>query len=244
MKRWSVIAAILVGTLALAAEPKAATAIVLGDRAGEAVPVRSGCTYVGGGTIDVKQPAADTVVLTLVGAVVATGHPHGSSAVMEFDVDQAFEVTGGRCKLSLESEIVGVLRGGRIAAAWSNAGAAVTGGEATIVAADLPDRCVTGGENLTVNDKAAPDDVAVAPGSYHIRSRWRLAATHPAGLRGKSSSAEFAPEPALDPLWVGGPRDPFHGVVKKDFGMRITVKVTPLPPEEPVWKSASAALRR
>jgi hypothetical protein len=38
------------------------------------------------------------------------------------------------------------------------------------------------------------------------------------------SSAEFAPDPALDPLWIGY-WEPFHGANKKDFGFQVIMKV-------------------
>jgi hypothetical protein len=222
-------------TAALPAAGDASTkpVIALIDRHADAVPVRCGCTYVGAGTFDVRQPAPDTLVVTMLGAVVATSHPAGSLAVMDFEFDQAFEVTCAmsvKPQLSLESELIGVLRGGKIAAAETSAGATVAAGESVIVAANLPDRAVSCGENRTVNDRTAPDDVPIAPGAFTLHAHWHLAATHPKGLRGKAASAEFAPEPALDPIWVGGPRDPFHGIVKKDFGLRITLKVLPQPP--------------
>src|SRR5215472_9188357 len=42
----------------------------------------------------------------------------------------------------------------------------------------------------------------------------------------KAASAEFAPEQALDPLWISY-WEPFHGAAKKDFGFQITIKVAP-----------------
>jgi hypothetical protein len=243
----TILAAITLAALAgVAAEQPGAPArpaILLTDRAAQAAPIRSGCTYVGAGTVEVRQAAADTVVLTSFGAVVATGHPGGSTAVMDFDIDQGFEVAGGRAMVSLEGEIAGLLRGGRNAAASTSAHITVTAGDAAVVTADLPDRCVGGGENLTVNDRAGPDDVAVAAGPYRLHVHWRLSAMHPKGLRGKAASAEFAPEPALDPLWVGGPRDPFHGVAKKDFGLRVTVRISPVPATEVSWTGPAAARR-
>jgi hypothetical protein len=41
----------------------------------------------------------------------------------------------------------------------------------------------------------------------------------------KAASAEFAPEPALDPLWISY-WEPFHGAQKKDFGFQVTIKVS------------------
>jgi hypothetical protein len=41
-----------------------------------------------------------------------------------------------------------------------------------------------------------------------------------------AASAEFAPDPALDPLWISY-WEPFHGAAKKDFGFQLTMKVAP-----------------
>ena len=53
----------------------------------------------------------------------------------------------------------------------------------------------------------------------------RAKAAHPKKvLPCKAASAEFAPDPALDPLWISY-WEPFHGAQKKDFGFQVTVKV-------------------
>jgi hypothetical protein len=230
VRRAALATMILAAALTASAEqPTAGPVIALADRHAQAIPIRSGCTYAGGGTFDVRQPTPDAIVVTMVGAVVATSHPAGSSAVMDFDFDEVFEIVGAhpdaRPKLSLEAELIGLLRGGRIAAALTSSSVMVSAGENVVVTANFPDRAVACGDNLAVNDRIAPDDVTVAPGVFTLHAHWTLSATHPKGLRGKAASAEFAPEPALDPIWVGGPRDPFHGIVKKDFGLRVTLKV-------------------
>jgi len=53
-----------------------------------------------------------------------------------------------------------------------------------------------------------------------------VSAVHPHGLLGKAASAEFAPDPALDPLWISY-WEPFHGAAKKDLGFQIILKVAP-----------------
>jgi hypothetical protein len=42
----------------------------------------------------------------------------------------------------------------------------------------------------------------------------------------KTASAEVAPDPALDPLWINA-FEPFHGAAKKDFGFQVTSKISP-----------------
>ena len=48
----------------------------------------------------------------------------------------------------------------------------------------------------------------------------------------KAPSAEFAPDPALDPLWISA-KEPFKGAKKGDLGFQVTVKVAPQEAPEP-----------
>src|SRR5216683_8432054 len=67
--------------------------ISLGARHGHVTPVRQGFTHTGGGNIDVAQPAADTVVVTMTGVAVAGAHPcKNSVAALNFDLEQSFEI--------------------------------------------------------------------------------------------------------------------------------------------------------
>jgi hypothetical protein len=69
---------------------------------------------------------------------------------------------------------------------------------------------------------------AVVPvGKYALREVFGVQAAHPCKvLPCKAASAEFAPDPALDPLWISY-WEPFHGAQKKDFGFQVIVKVSP-----------------
>jgi hypothetical protein len=42
----------------------------------------------------------------------------------------------------------------------------------------------------------------------------------------KRPSAEVAPDPALDPLWISY-HEPFHGVKKDTFGFQVILRVVP-----------------
>ena len=74
----------------------------------------------------------------------------------------------------------------------------------------------------------------VTAGKYLLRQTFRVSATaHATVLPTKGPSAEFAPDPAIDPLWLSY-KEPFHGAVKKDFGFQLTLKVTEeTEPEKP-----------
>jgi hypothetical protein len=69
--------------------------------------------------------------------------------------------------------------------------------------------------------------VPVVPGKYTLRQFFGVTAAHPRNLWPcKAASAEFAPDPALDPLWISY-WEPFHGAAKKDFGFQVILKVAP-----------------
>jgi hypothetical protein len=89
----------------------------------------------------------------------------------------------------------------------------------------VPPHSVAGKQNLSVNDHDGPVSVPVTPGKYVLHQSFRIGATAmPTLLPTKGPSAEFAPDPALDPLWLSY-KEPFHGAVKKDFGFQIILKV-------------------
>jgi hypothetical protein len=239
-KMGKTVAVLLLVALPLtAAEPKPPpVTITLKDRHGRATPLRTKTALSGGGNVDVQQPTPDVAVITLTGAVVAADHPCGaSSSAMDFDLDQQFVIEFDnpkvkRAQLSVEARVIGMLRGGRKGMASIGCGSlSVTAGANAITSLPLPEHSVAGPENLAINDQSGPVELHGEGGELNLHAHWHIEASHPKALFGRSASAEFAPDPALDPLWIGGPRDPFHGAGKKDFGLRITLKVEPEAPE-------------
>jgi hypothetical protein len=228
----------LTASLAALAQAPAATpsvTITLGARQGQAVPVRQGFTHTGGGNIDVAQPAPDTVVITMTGVAVAGGHPcRNSTAALTYDLSQVFEIAFEkpdvkRAKLTIEGRVIGLLRSherGGGSAQEGPATASMNSGETVLATVTLPAHAVAGGENLSVNDHDGPIGVSVAAGKYTMHQCWSVSASHPKRLKlCKAASAEFAPDPALDPLWISY-WEPFHGAAKKDFGFQVTLRVS------------------
>jgi hypothetical protein len=69
--------------------------------------------------------------------------------------------------------------------------------------------------------------VTVKAGFFTLHQVFGLTAAHPRSLKFcKAASAEFAPDSALDPLWISY-WEPFHGAAKKDFGFQIILRVAP-----------------
>lgn len=210
--------------------------ITLGSRHGHVSPKRQGFTHTGGGNIDVAQPAPDTIVVTMTGVAVAGGHPcKDSLAAMHFELEQCFEVVFEkpevkRAQLTLEGRVLGLLRSHCKGGGQAEQGPGtvfVSCGPTEVLALTVPPHAVAHGESLSVNCREGPAAVAVVPGRYTLHGTWALSAAHPKSLLPcKAASAELAPDPALDPLWISY-WEPFHGANKKDFGFQVILKVAP-----------------
>jgi hypothetical protein len=215
-----------------AAAPAPPASFTLGPRHGHVTPERHGCTHTGGGNLDVAQPSPDTLVITMSGVAVAYGAVCPASAAQHFDLDQAFEVNFDnpklkKAKLTMEGRVIGLLRthGKNDTASYDNACAGIVSGPTTLLSLCVPPHSVGGGENLSVNDHNGPVSVPIVAGKYCLRQTFVVSAmAHPCLLPCKGPSAEFAPDPALDPLWISY-KEPFHGAAKKDFGFQVTLKV-------------------
>jgi hypothetical protein len=212
-----------------------AVTIVLGSRHGHATPTRQGFAHTGGGNIDVAQPAPDTVIVTMTGVAVAGAHPCKESlAAIAFDLEQCIDVRFEdeklkHARLSMEARVIGLLRShkGAGAAEQGEGCATLKAGPVVLATVCAPAHAVSGGDSLSVNCHEGPISVPVTAGSYTLHETWCIRATHPHSLRPcKAASAEFAPDPALDPLWISY-WEPFHGAAKKDFGFQMVLKATP-----------------
>jgi hypothetical protein len=244
MKRslWVLLCCLTPGADGLLSDVAAADAppvtIAIGSRKGAATPTRQGFTHTGGGNIDVAQPSPDTVVITMTGVAVAGAHPcKESTATLTFDLMQDLEVVFEkpevkRAKLTVEARVIGLLRshergGGTATIATPGQATVLDGNNKALVTVALPVHSVCGGENESVNNRETSEGVSIKAGKYTLHQAFALSATHPRSLKlCKAASAEFAPDPALDPLWISA-FEPFHGAAKKDFGFQVTVKVSP-----------------
>jgi hypothetical protein len=227
-------------TVTAGTPPPPPASITLLERHGHVTPVKGKCTHTGGGLIDVTTPASDTVVIAMSGAVVA-------NAEMKFDVDQCFEVSFDdpklkKAKLLVEGRVIGLLRGEKKGTAeYSDACARVVVGPVELVSVCVPSHQVSGCENLSVNDHDGPKGVPVTPGKYTLHQTFRIAAQTDSVIC-KRPSAEFAPDPAIDPLWISY-HEPFHGVKKDTFGFQVVLKVVADTDPAPVDKKNSGSAK-
>jgi hypothetical protein len=97
----------------------------------------------------------------------------------------------------------------------------------------VPPVGVAGKENRSVYAQEGPLCVPIQAGCYKLNQAFAIHAVQAKGsLPGHPATAEFAPSPALDPVWIVY-KDPFHGVNKKDFGFQVILKVVPAEPTGP-----------
>src|SRR5579875_611405 len=219
-------------TIQSAAAPTPPISIILGPRHGHVIPERRGCTHTGGGNIDVAQPTPDVLIVTMSGAAVAYGAVRQAVAAQAFELEQYFELSFDnpkvkKGKLAIEGRVIGLLRSHcqKDSAGYDDACAAVALNGVELLKLGVPPHSVAGKQNLSVNDHDGPYSVPVVAGKYLLRQTFRITAlAHPTLVPTKGPSAEFAPDPALDPLWLSY-KEPFHGAIKKDFGFQVILKV-------------------
>jgi hypothetical protein len=163
------------------------------------------------------------VIVTMSGAVVG-------DASMRFDLDQCFEVNFDdpklkKAKMSIEGRVLGVLRGERKGCAeYSDANAHIAACTADVIGISVPPHSACDCQSLGVNDHDGPKTVPVTSGKYTLGQTFAISAKGCFLL--KHPSADFAPDPALDPLWISY-FDPFHGIKKEQFGFQVIIKVMP-----------------
>jgi hypothetical protein len=152
-----------------------------------------------------------------------------SNSEMKFDLEQCFEISFDdpkvkKAKLTVEGRVIGLLRSHpKGMAEYNDACAHINSGPVHLVSVCVPPHSVAGCDSLGVNDHDGPNSSPVMPGKYTLQQTFRLAA-HSDCFLCKRPSAEFAPDPALDPLWISY-FDPFHGVKKDSFGFQVVIKV-------------------
>jgi hypothetical protein len=152
---------------------------------------------------------------------------------MDFDLDQ--EIAIGftdpkvkKAKLTIEAQIIGLLRGDKHGgtASVGNGAVVIACGEHQVLSLSIDGHAVSCDENLAINDRKGPVTTFVPAGEYRLLQSFRVSASHVRSICGKAAAAEFAPDPALDPTWISA-TDPFRGANKKEFGFRVTVRVEP-----------------
>ena len=127
----------------------------------------------------------------------------------------------------MEGRVIGLLRSNEKGGGTATQGPAtadIAAGEVGLLTLSLPAHTAGGGQCLSVNDRSGATSVLVTAGKFSLHQCWCVSAAHPNRFTPcKAVSSEFAPDPALDPLWISY-FEPFHGAIKKDFGLQVILK--------------------
>jgi hypothetical protein len=224
--------------------------IVLRSRHAEVMPNRTKDAQTGGGWIVVEQPEPHTIVVTMGGAAVVGSDFHGSAAGMTFNLEQDLDIIATRPgarppRVGMVGRVVGTLvvtdpskkggkgcdtapaKGGKPcgSADQGPATACLSLGETSLLSVNMEPSGAVCGQELSVNHRYGPVESPAAAGSYRLSAAFRLGVTQGKGVFHRQYAvADFDPAPQLDAFWADALK-PFRAVPRKDFGVRIVLRV-------------------
>lgn len=227
-----------------AADPPAGPAyqIVLRSRHAEAVPNRTKDAQTGGGSIVVEQPEPHTIVVTMGGSAVVGSDFHGSSAGIDFNLEQDVEIIPIRKglrppRIGMVGRVVGTLQvtdPGRCCkvgckpcgnAEQGPAAASLSSGETCLLSLNVQPSAASCGQELSINHREGPAESPAAVGSFRLTSSFRIGVTQGKGVWNRQAAvADFDPAPQLDAFWSDVLK-PFRAVPRRDFGFKVIVRV-------------------
>src|SRR5262245_47959228 len=196
----------LLGAAAVdAADPPAGPAyqIVLRSRHAEVTPNRTKDAQTGGGSILVEQPEPNTIVVTMGGSAVVGSDCHGSSATMDFNLEQDLEIIAARPgvrppRLGMVGRVVGTLqvtdprkKGGKgcdkgcntEAGKWGKPCGSAEQGPATaclalggtsLLSINVEPSAASCGQELSINHRNGPVEARAAVGDYRLSGSFRI----------------------------------------------------------------------
>jgi hypothetical protein len=231
--------AILIEATNCVAQPAGpAYQIVLRSRHASVTPARSNNSQTGGGSIIVEQPEPHTIVITMGGAAVAASGHHGSSAGLNFNLEQELEIIPTRAgvrppRVGIVGRVVGTLqvtnpgKHGK-ACGCAEQGPAIAGlsiGETNLMTINVEPSAASCGQELAINHREGPVEAVASAGPYHLTASFRIGAGQGRGVFHRQYSvADFDPAPQLDAAWADALK-PFRAVPRNDFGFKIVVRV-------------------
>jgi hypothetical protein len=224
--------------------PAGGVRIELGQRNAIAEARRGALGYTSAPVIDVAQPRADLLLVTMAGMAAAAGLPcENSEAGIAFDLVQDFKVIDDRpnprpLRLILEAQLTGLFRGNRDGAGTAMstpAEATVTAGGAAVAHAGFPGRAHTGKDILVISDRTPTIETIIGPGEYNLCQKFAIRCTHPKKCFHKNVVMAVFGDAGRTPEWMNL-LDPSRDLPKgRDLGFRVAIRIEPvaLPPAAP-----------
>jgi hypothetical protein len=241
------LAALLCPAAVPAADPPPGPAyqIVLRSRHAEATPTRTKDAQTGAGYVLVEQPEPNTIVVTMGGAAVAGSDCHGSTAGIDFNLEQELEIiptrTGVRPpRIGMVGRVVGTLQVTEPGKCGKPCGTAEQGpataslalGGESLFAVNVQPSSVACGQQLSINYRHGPVESRAVPGPYCLTGSFHIGVSQGKGVWNRQAAvADFDPAPQLDAFWADALK-PFRAVPRKEFGFKIIVRVVEDAPTE------------
>lgn len=234
---------------AAAADPTPSPAyhIMLRSRRAEAIPNRTKDAQSGGGAIVVEQPDSNTVIVTMGGAAVAGSDCHGSSAGIDFHLDQDLEIVATRAgarppRIGLVGRVVGTLQvteplkcgffscgtkgtKGCGSAEQGPGTACLSIGDTNLLSVNVQSSSACCGQESAINFRDGPVESTASVGCYKLTGSFRIGASQGKGIWHRQFAvADFDTAPQLDAFWADALK-PFRAVPRRDFGFKVVMRV-------------------
>jgi hypothetical protein len=213
--------------------------IVLRSRHAEVTPTRTKDAQTGGGSIVVEQPEPHTIVVSMGGSAVVGSDFHGSTAAVDFDLEQDMDIIAMRKgarppRIGMVGRVVGTLQVSDPGkgcckscgtAEQGPASACLSMGGTNLLNISVKPSAVACGQALAINHRDGPVESAVVVGSYRLNGTFRIGVTQGKGVFHRQSAvADFDRAPQLDAFWSDALK-PFRAVPRQDFGFQLIVRV-------------------
>ena len=212
--------------------------IVLRSRTAVATPNRTKDAQTGGGSIMVEQPDPNTIVVTMGGSAVVGSDFHGSSAEINFDLEQDLDIIPTRKgirppRIGMVGRVVGTLQvtdpgkhmKGCGTADQGPASACLTSGGTSLLSLSVKSTAAGNGNESSVNLREGPVEAPAATGAYRLSGSFRIGASQGKGVWHRQYAvADFDPAPQLDGFWSDALK-PFRAVPRRDFGFQLILRV-------------------
>jgi hypothetical protein len=230
----------LIGLLGSATANAADSAyqIVLRSRHAEVTPSRTKDAQTGGGSIVVEQPEPNTIIVTMGGSAVVGSACWGSSAGIDFNLEQDLEIVPIRPgvrppRIGLIGRVVGTLQATHPCKCSKACGNAEQGpavaclslGDTGLLSVNIKPSAAACGQESAINFRDGPVEAAGVPGCYRLAGSFHIGVTQGKGIWNRQFAvADFDPAPQLDAFWADALK-PFRAIPRGDFGFKIVVRV-------------------
>lgn len=228
-----------------------AVRLAAGQRSATANTRRSALGYTSAPVIDVSQPHANSLIVSMTGMSAASGLVYEESvAEVSFDLVQNFAIATDKprpVRLTMEAQLIGLFRGSRDGPGVATslpADADITAGGVCVAHVGFAGHTHTGKNIQFISERSPAVEAILGPGEYTLNQRFTFRCMHPRKCLRKNVVMAMFGDAGKLPEWVVL-LDPSRDLPKnKDFGFKVAIRVdpVPLPPAPKIPDAKTAAI--